>query len=170
MSESFSHGTPNRKHRGKFPAPSLKNVISAPRTQSQRADGLQNQSFILTEICEPYTANMVQSPNRMFFADFHLIWIKCKGNKKNEQKHHIESATLSINLAILTSLLESPPQSCVVNVTWTCADTDTQLLRCRRFVDPLLPPPKNPTFAVCYLLFPDYWQFIHRSSASAQLL
>lgn len=136
----------NRKHRGKFPAQSLKNVISAPQTQSQRADGLQNQSFILTEICEPYTANIVQSPNRTSFTGFHLIWIKCKGNKKNEQKHYIESATLSINLAILMSLFESPPQSCVVNVTWTCADTDTQSLRCRRFLEPPPPSPKKSHF------------------------
>lgn len=30
------------------------------------------------------------------------------------------SAILSINLAILMSRFDSPPQSCVVNVIWTC--------------------------------------------------
>lgn len=36
----------------------------------------------------------------------------------------MESATLSINLAILMSRFDSPPQSCVVSVIWTCKDTD----------------------------------------------
>lgn len=70
VSESLSDGMLNRKHRGKFPAQSLKNVISAPQTQSQSADGLQNQFYSYRNVRTQYTANIVQSPNRTSFTDF----------------------------------------------------------------------------------------------------
>lgn len=34
----------------------------------------------------------------------------------------MESEILSINLAILMSRFDSPPQSCVDSVIWTCED------------------------------------------------
>lgn len=42
-----------------------------------------------------------------------------------EAADHNESATLSMNLAILASRLDSPPQSWVVSVIWTCGNTNT---------------------------------------------
>lgn len=48
--------------------------------------------------------------------------------------NHNESTILSMNLAILMSRFDSPPQSCVVSVIWTCVNknnvcfTDTQIL------------------------------------------
>lgn len=47
-------------------------------------------------------------------------------NEKKNQKNNYsitEREMLSINLAILTSLFDSPPQSCVVSVIWTCEKT-----------------------------------------------
>lgn len=41
----------------------------------------------------------------------------------------MEPTTLSMKLAILTSRFDSPPQSCVVSVTWTyCEHRHTTLL------------------------------------------
>lgn len=39
--------------------------------------------------------------------------------------NHNESTILSMNLAILISCFDSPPQSCVVSVIWTCVNTNT---------------------------------------------
>lgn len=68
--------------------------------------------------------NIVQLQKKMPHAYFVLVlWIKTNRNtKKGKKRHHIEPATLSMKLAILTSRFDSPPQSCVVSVTWTCCE------------------------------------------------
>lgn len=44
---------------------------------------------------------------------------------KTKKKNYMESEILSINLAILMSRFDSPPQSCVDSVIWTCEDIYT---------------------------------------------
>lgn len=99
--------------------------------RSHRRQMVYQSSFILGEICEQYCAIAKENVSHIFcFGFLDQNKTGTKRRRKKAQRHHIEPATLSMNLAILTSRFDSPPQSCVVSVTWTYCEHRHTLCYC----------------------------------------